>query len=173
MEMIKPSKLSEIKNTVSDAAELMRQIGNPEVMESLNKVKDTTKMVNEIIQGLNTPEMVKNIENFRLISENMNETSMKMESTVNHLKKTDVIYNVSDLMKSVKDKINSFTDGGSESINGQDLHDVGIASKEMMLSVKDLTNEITLCLASSKKSVTIRNVNDTIKEVADVSKMVT
>ena len=174
MEMTKSSKLSEIKGTVSDAAELMRQIGNPEVMESLNKVKDTTKMVNEIIQGLNTPEMVKNIENFRLISENMSKTTVKMENTVNHLKETDVIYHASDLMKSVKEQINLFANGDdTQSINGQDLYDVGTVSKEMMLSVKDLINEITLCLESSKKSVTVRNVNDTIKEVADISKMVT
>ena len=116
METIKPSKLSEIKGTVSDAAELMRQIGNPGVMESLNQVKDTAKTVNEIIQGLNTPEMVQNIENFRIISENVNETSVKMENTVNHLKETDVIYDASDLIKSVKDKINSFADGDSQSI---------------------------------------------------------
>ena len=173
MEMTKPSKLTEIKGTVSDAAELMRQIGNPGVMESLNKVKDTAKIVNEIMHGLSTPEMVKNIENFRLISENMNVTSVKMENTVNHLKETDVIYGASDLMKSIKDKINSFNQDGSEGIDGQDLRDMGIASKEMILSVKDLVNEITLCLVSSKKSVTIRNVNDTIKDVSDISKMVT
>ena len=173
MEMTKPSKLSEIKGTVSDAAELMRQVGNPGVMESLNKVKDTAKIVNEIIQGLNTPEMVKNIENFRQISENMNETSMKMENTVNHLKETDVIYDASDLMKSVKDKINSFTDNDSDGINSQDPRDIGIASKEMVLSVKDMVNEITLCLASSKKSITVRNVDDTLKEVSDISKMIT
>ena len=173
METIKPSKLSEIKGTVSDAAELMRQIGNPGVMESLNQVKDTAKTVNEIIQGLNTPEMVKNIENFRFISENMNESSKKMENTVNHLKETDVIYDASELMKSIKDKINSFTDGDSQSINGQDLYDVSTASKEMMLSVKDLVCEITLCLESSKKSVTVQNVNDSIKDVSDISKMVT
>ena len=117
--------------------------------------------------------MVKNIENFRLISENMNETSMKMEITMNHLKETDVIYDASDLMKSIKDKINSFTDDNPKSNNGQDLRDVGTASKEMMLSVKYLINEITLCLVSSKKSTTIRNANDTIKEVSDIYKMVT
>ena len=77
MESIKSSKLREIKDTVSDAAEIMHQIGNPGVLESLNKVKDTAKAVNEIIHGLSTSEMVKNIENFRLISENMNETSAK------------------------------------------------------------------------------------------------
>ena len=171
METIKPSKLSEIKGTVSDAAELMRQIGNPGVMESLNQVKDTAKTVNQIIQGLTTPEMVSNIENFRLISENMRESSGKMENTVNHLKETDVIYDASALMKSIKDKINSFADDDSQSINGQDLHDMSTASKEMMLSVKDLISEITLCLESSKNSVTVSNVNSAINEVADIRKM--
>jgi hypothetical protein len=103
----------------------------------------------------------------------MNETSMKMENTMNHLKETDVIYDASDLMKSIKDKINSFADNDSKSINGQDLHDMGTASKEMMLSVKYLINEITLCLVSSKKSTTIRNANDIIKEISDTYKMVT
>ncbi|MDH3657039.1 MAG: hypothetical protein OEM77_02775 [Nitrosopumilus sp.] len=172
MEISKTSKLSEIKGTFSDAAELMRLIGNPEVMESLNKVKDTAKIVNEIIQGLNTQEMVKNIENFRMISESMSETSGKMENTMNHLRETNVMYDASDLMKSIKDKIDSFNDG-SESINGQDVRDVSIASKDMMLSVKDMVNEITLCIEASKKSVIVRNVNHTITEVADISKMVT
>jgi len=172
MEISKTSKLSEIKGTVSYAAELMRLIGNPEVMESLNKVKDTVKVVNEIIQGLNTQEMVKNIENFRMISENMSEASGKMENTMNHLRETNVMYDASDLMKSIKDKIDSFNDG-SKSINGQDVRDVSIASKDMMLSVKDMVNEITLCIEASKKSVIVRNVNHTITEVADISKMVT
>jgi len=86
MEKRKTSKIREIKETASDAAEIMRQISNPGVLESLNKVKDTAKVVNEIIKGLNTSEMVKNIENFRLISENMNETSTKMDNTVSQLR---------------------------------------------------------------------------------------
>ncbi|MGH1566208.1 MAG: hypothetical protein ACRBB5_02025 [Nitrosopumilus sp.] len=59
------------------------------VLESLNKVKDTAKVVNEIIKGLNTSEMVKNIENFCLISENMNETSIKMDNTVSQQEKQE------------------------------------------------------------------------------------
>lgn len=86
MEKRKTSKIREIKETASDAADIMRQISNSGVLESLNKVKDTAKVVNEIIKGLNTSEMVKNIENFRLISENMNETSTKMDNTVSQLR---------------------------------------------------------------------------------------
>ena len=169
MEAIKSSKLREIKDTVSDAAEIMQQIGNPGVLESLNKVKDTAKAVNEIIRGLSTSEMVKNIENFRLISENMNETSAKMENTVTQLCETGFMYETSELVKSAKEKINSFSiDDDPNNINGQDLRDVSIASKEMMLSIKDLVNEISLTMAYSKKSTTINNVKDTIKEVSDV-----
>ena len=169
MESIKSSKLREIKDTVSDAAEIMQQIGNPGVLESLNKVKDTAKAVNEIIRGLSTSEMVKNIENFRLISENMNETSAKMENTVTQLRETGFMYETSELVKSAKEKINSFSiDDDPNNINGQDLRDVSIASKEMMLSIKDLVNEISLTMAYSKKSATINNVKDTIKEVSDV-----
>ena len=169
MEAIKSSKLREIKDTVSDAAEIMQQIGNPGVLESLNKVKDTAKAVNEIIRGLSTSEMVKNIENFRLISENMNETSAKMVNTVTQLCETGFMYETSELVKSAKEKINSFSiDDDPNNINGQDLRDVSIASKEMMLSIKDLVNEISLTMAYSKKSATINNVKDTIKEVSDV-----
>ena len=169
MEAIKSSKLREIKDTVSDAAEIMQQIGNPGVLESLNKVKDTAKAVNEIIRGLSTLEMVKNIENFRLISENMNETSTKMENTVTQLRETGFMYETSELVKSAKEKINSFSiDDDPNNINGQDLRDMSIASKEMMLSIKDLVNEISLTMAYSKKSATINNVKDTIKEVSDV-----
>ena len=168
MDESKPSKLREIKETASDAAEIMRQIGNPGVIESLNKVKDTAKVVKEIIQDLNTPEMVKNIENFRKISENMNEASTKMENTMNQLKETGVINETSELIKSAKGKINSFGDGESDSINVQDLREVTTASKEMLFSIKDLMNEITMTIASSKKSVTIQNVRDTFSEASEM-----
>lgn len=170
---IKPNKLREIKETASDAAEIMRQIGNPAVMESLNKVKDTAKIVNEIIQGLNAPNMVKNIENFRLITENMNEASTKMENTVNQLRETGLIGDTSKLIQSAHNKINSFDNGSKSNINGQDLREMSIASREMMLSIKDLVNEITMSVSSSKKSAIICNVKDTIKEMSDIKKMST
>lgn len=73
-------------------------------------------------------------------------------------------------MKFAKNKINSFDDDGMNSINGQDLYEISTASKEMMLSIKDLMNEITVTVASSKKSVTIHNVKDTIKEASHIYK---
>jgi len=168
MEEKKTSKIHDIKQTASNAVEIMRQIGTPGVQDSLNKVKETATIVNEIIQGLKTPEIVKNIENLRLISENMNEASTKMQNTMQQLRETGVIDEATDLIKSTKGKINSFDDGGEGSINGQDLRDVSTATKEMLVSIKDLMIELKVTVASSKKSETIRNVKETIKEASDI-----
>lgn len=161
MEEKKSSKIRDIKETASDAAEIMRMIGNPGVVESLNQIKDTAKTVRGIIQDLSTPEMVKNMENFRIISENMNEASTKMQNTVNQLKETGVIYEASDLIKSTKGKIDSFGEVGENGIAGHDIKEISVASKEMLLSIKDLMNEITVTVASSKESITMNNAKET------------
>ena len=38
----------------------------------------------------------------------------------------------------------------------------------MLVSIKDLMNELKVTVASSKKSETIRNVKETIKEASDI-----
>lgn len=170
MESRKTNKLNDIRETVSGASEIMRQIGTPGVLESLNKVKETAAQVNEIMQSLKSPEMVKNIENFRLISENMNEASTKMQNTVQQLRETGVIDETSDLITSAKGKLSSFCDGGENGINGQDLRAVSFTTKEMLVSIKDLVNELTVTVASSKNSGVIRNVTESIKEASDIYK---
>ena len=170
MDEKKTSKIHDIKETASVAVEIMHQIGNPDVLESLNKVKETATKANEIIQGLQTPEMVKNIENFRLISENMNEASMKMQNTVRQLKDTGVIDETAAVMKSAKEKINSFSNYGEESINGQDIREVTLTTKEMLESIKDLINELTSTVATSKNSIVVSSVKDTFNEVSNIYK---
>lgn len=170
MDEKKTSKIHDIKETASVAVEIMHQIGNPDVLESLNKVKETATKANEIIQGLQTPEMVKNIENFRLISENMNEASTKMQNTVRQLKDTGIIDETSAVIKSAKEKINSFSNYGEESINGQDIREVTLTTKEMLESIKDLINELTSTVATSKNSIVVSSVKDTFNEVSDIYK---
>jgi hypothetical protein len=168
MDERKTSKIHEIKETASDAVEIMRQIGTPGVRESLSKVKETATIINEMMQGLKTPEMVKNIENFRLISENMNEATTKMKDTMHQLKETGVIDESTQLIKSAKGKINSFGDLGEGSINGQDIYEMSTATKEMLVSIKDLMMELKVTVSSSTRSGTIRNVKESIKEVSDI-----
>ncbi len=171
MEEKKSSKLSEIRATAFDAAAIMRQIGTPGVLESLTNVKETVSKINEIIQGLQTPEMVKNIENFRIISENINDTATKMQNITQELKETGIINKTTSLIDSAKKKIDSF--GNDENgVNGKDIHNVIISTQEMFTSIKDLINELTVTFVSSKKSGVVHNVQETIKEVTDIYKPV-
>ncbi len=166
----KTSKIRDIKETASDAVEIMRHIGTPGVLESLTKVKETAKVVNEIIQNLNSPEMVKNIENFRLISENMDNASTKMEKTVNRLKETGMIEEVTEIIKFAKGKFGPFDGQEMGSISGKDIRDVSIASKEMLLSIKDLVNEVTVTVGASKKAVFVGKINEPKREQINVYK---
>ncbi len=164
----KTGKLHDIKETASDAVEIMRQIGTPGVQESMDKVRQTATIAKEIIESLKTPEIVKNIENMRMISENMNEASTKMQDTVKQLKETGVIDEARDLMKSAKSKIDLFGGSGEGGMNGQDLRDVTTAVKEMLESIKGLVDELKVTVASSKTSGTIRNIEETVKEASGI-----
>jgi len=164
----KTNKLQDIKETASSAAEIMRQIGTPGVLESLKNVKETTSKVSEIIQGLQTPEMVRNIENFLLITENMNAASTKIQNTMNQLKETGIISRTSELINSVKSQIDSF--GNDEGINGQDLKNMSIATRDMFISIKELMGELTMTVAAAKNSQTFYNVQDTIKQASNIYK---
>src|SRR6267143_4765922 len=105
----KTSKLREIKETVSCAVEIMHQIRSPGVQESLGNIMGTAKIVKEIIEVLKTPEMVKNIENCRLISENMNEVTTKMQNTLRHLEETGVMNEAKVLIRSARNTMDSFS----------------------------------------------------------------
>jgi len=138
----KTSKLKEIKETVSGAVEIMQQIRAPGVQESFGNIMDTAKIVKEIIEDLKTPEMVKNIENFRLISENMNDVFARIQNTVKHLEETGVITDARELAKSAKNTMDSFS--GS----GQDLHEISISIKDMFKSIRVLVDEFRVTVAS-------------------------
>jgi hypothetical protein len=163
----KTGKLHDIKETASDAVEILRQIGTPGVQESMDKVRQTATIAKEIMESLNSPEMVKNIENIRLISENMNEASTKMQNTMKQLKETGVIDEAKELIKSAKSKINSFGGSGEGGISGQDLRDVTSSVREMLESIRGLADELRITIASSKKSGTIRNIEEAVKEASD------
>jgi hypothetical protein len=169
----KTGKLHDIKETASDAVEILRQIGTPGVQESMDKVRQTATIAKEIMESLKSPEMVKNIENIRLITDNMNEASTKMQNTMKQLKETGVIDEAKELIKSAKGKINSFGGAGGEGgISGQDLRDVTKAVKEMLESIRGLADELKITVASSKTSGTIRNIEETAKEAAGIYKTV-
>jgi len=169
MEEKKSSKLSEIKATTFDAVVIMRQLGTPEVQESLTNVKETVSKINEIIKAMQTPEMIKNIENFRMISENFSTASSKMQTTIHDLKETGVIDHTSKLIDTAKRKIDSFG-FDNDGINSQDIHNVIVSTNEMFASIKGMVNEFTETISYSKKSETVSIIQETVKGASNIYK---
>jgi len=126
----KTSKLKEIKETVFGAVEIVRQAGKPEVQESFGKMMDTAMIAREIIEALKSPDMVKNIENFRLISDNINQASTKMQDTLKRLEVTGVINEAAGLIKSTKSAIDLLGN------NGQDFIKTSTAVIEILQTIK-------------------------------------
>ena len=136
MAVEKTGKIQEIKETVSCAVEIMRQIRAPGVQESLGKIMDMGAVAKDIIEALKTPEMVKNIENFRLITQNINEASEKMQSTVKLIEQTGVIQEAKEFAKSAKNMMDLIGN------TGQDLREVNAAVKSVFRSVQVLVEDI-------------------------------
>ncbi|MEO9277283.1 MAG: hypothetical protein ABI340_05855 [Nitrososphaera sp.] len=132
----KTSRFKEIRESVSGAVELIRQIRAPEMMESFDKILDTSNIVKEIIEGLKAPEMVKNIENFRLISENFNDASTRMQSTIKHLEETGVIDEAVELVKSTRGVVEFVSE------TGKDFREISGSIKEVFHSIKTAQNKI-------------------------------
>src|ERR671915_2385040 len=108
----KEGKLHDIKETASDAVAIMRELGTPGVQESFEVIREITVTAKEIMETLKTPEWQQNIENFRLISENMNSVSARMDRTTAGLKETGIIDDTKGLINTVRSKMGSFGGGG-------------------------------------------------------------
>lgn len=161
----KTGKLKDIKETVSGAVELMQQLRQPGMKESFDKILDAANVSKEIIKDLKTPEMVKNIENFRLISENMNQASARMQDAIKHLDETGVINDAKGLMKSAKSTMDLFGE------SSQELPQISTAIKEMINSVKDLVDELKMTVKDSKNSGAVYSIKETFKDASEVYKM--
>ena len=129
----KTSKVREIKETIFCAVEIMRQIKTPGVLESFGKIMDTGVVAKEIIEALKTPEMVRNIENFRVISENINESSARMQNMLKQLEATGILKETKGLVESAKTTVDSIG-------TSQDIHDMSTAIKDMFKSVRALVD---------------------------------
>jgi hypothetical protein len=175
----KEGKLHDIKETASDAVAIMRELGTPGVQESFEVIREVAKIAKEIMETMRTPEWQQNLENIRLISENMNSVSARMDRTTAGLKETGIIDDAKELISTVRSKMGSFgggvgaegqqsgAAGGGTGISGQDLKDLSISLKEMLEAIKALAWELRLTVAESKKSGTMYNIEETFREASD------
>ena len=178
----KEGKLHDIKETASDAVAIMRELGTPGVQESFEVIREVAKIAQEITETMKTPEWRQNMENIRLISENINSVSTRMDRTSAGLKETGIIDDPKGLINTVRSKMDSFggSAGGSEGqqsagaggeggrgISGQDLKELSTSFKEMLEAIKALASELSLTVTESKKSGTVYNIEETFREASD------
>src|SRR5581483_6899556 len=158
-------KLKDIKETASDAVEIMREIGTPGVQETFDQIREIAIIGKEIMEVMQTPEWQKNLENIQLISQNFKQASERMERTTKELKETGIIDDTKALIQIAKERIGSFGNGkegkNGQSITGQDLRELTTAVKEMFESIRDLSREIKVTITESRESGIIHNVKQT------------
>jgi hypothetical protein len=181
----KEGKLHNIKETASDAVAIMRELGTPGVQESFEVIREIAVIAKEIMETMKTPEWQQNMENIRIISENINSVSTRMDKTTAGLKETGVIEDAKGLINAVRSKMDSFGLGGDgqqsaaagggaakTGISGQDLKDLSTSFKEMLEAVKALAWELRVTVSESKKSGTMRNIEETFREASDTYRTV-
>lgn len=156
-------KLSDIKETTSNAAEIIRRFGTPEMQMSLDKIRETAKTAHSIIESLKDPEMVKNIENLRLAAETVNNMSMKAENMVKEIKQTGIIDEASSTIKSVRKTMDSQD-------APQNFAEITSAIREMLQSISSLVEELKFTVASSKKTGTLYTAEEAVREASSAYK---
>jgi translation initiation factor 2B subunit (eIF-2B alpha/beta/delta family) len=150
-------KLKDMKKTTSDAVEIIRELGSPDVQKSLEKIRDTAKVGSEIIKSLKEPTMVTNIENIRKTTESIEKSSARIERVTMELKNSGVLDETRETIKSAKYTISSVG-------NSKNLGETMDALKEMLRSISVLVDELKLTVVESKQSGTIHNIEETIRE---------
>lgn len=191
----KEGKLHDIKETASDAVAIMRELGTPGVQESFEVIKEVAVIAKDIMETMKSPEWQQNLENIRIISENMNSVSARMDRASAGLKETGIVDDTKDLISIIRSKMGSFSGdvpqagaaagaagshgaaatttttkaggGGGGGINGQDLKELSSSFKEMLEAIKALASELRLTIAESKTSGTVHNIEETIREASD------
>jgi hypothetical protein len=154
-------KLKDIKETASDAVEIIRELGSPEVQESLEKIKETAKTAREVIESFKDPAMVTNIENIRKMTESIDSTSTRMEKVVIELKSSGILDETRETIKSAKTTMSSIGDG-------KNMGEMVDAIKEMVRSISGLMEELKITVVESKKSGTLHNAEEAIRETRSI-----
>src|SRR5215217_2998993 len=153
-------KLKDIRQTTSDAVEILRTLGSPEVYGSLEKISQTTQGVKGIMESITRPEMVKNIENMRLAVEAIENTSKRVETLVIEIKKTGLFEKASETLVAARNSLTSED-------NKKNTSELMAEIREMLLSIRLLVDELKLTINASKKSGLLHDVEEAAKEASD------
>jgi uncharacterized coiled-coil DUF342 family protein len=149
-------KLNDIRETSSNAIQIIRDLKNPEVHESLNRVKDIAATVGEIVESFKDPSMVKNIENFRLTLESIERISSKIDSLRNDTQNSGLMDEISGTIRAGRLAL--------DTLNREE------GTKELVGALKNLISEISSMVAELRQlvhTVGSTEVNSDIAGIVD------
>lgn len=159
-------KLNDIRETSSNAIQIIRDLKNPEVRESLNRAKDIAATVRVIVETFKDPSMVKNIENFRLTLESIERISSKIDSLRNDTHNSGLMDEISGTVKASRlalDTLNS--EGGTKEMVGA-LKNLISEISSMVVEIRQLVHNI----GSTEANSDIAGIVDNIKDIRNYTK---
>lgn len=162
MQTEKNGKISDIKDTASSAIEIIRELGKPGMQETLDKLVQAVKTAKEITDNLKTTEFVKNIENIRLVTDNLRDSSTKTENMLHEIKSTGIFDEVKKIISSASNTISSF-DANKAGNSANTYGEISNTVKEMFQSVKGLFDELRMIVVYSKESGSVNDINQVIR----------
>ena len=161
-------KLNDIRETSSNAIQIIRDLKNPEVHESLNRVKDITATVKEIVESFKDPSMVKNIENFRLTLESIERISSKIESLRTDTQNSGMMDEISSTIRACRlalDTLNN--EGGTKELVSVSRNLISEISSTV-LEIRQLLHTI----GNADANADIAGIVNNVKDIRDYTKSV-
>ena len=153
-------KLNDIRETSSNAIQIIRDLKNPEVHESLNRVKDITATVKEIVESFKDPSMVKNIENFRLTLESIERIYSKIESQRTDTQNSGMMDEISSTIKSFRLTLYTLNnEGGTKELVSVSRNLISEISSTV-LEIRQLLHTIGNADANADVAGIVANVKD-------------
>jgi uncharacterized protein YjgD (DUF1641 family) len=104
------SKLHELKETTTDAINIVKELRDPEVQKSLENIKAISNTVNDIVAVFKDPQFAKNVENINLAANYLRESMVAMQNTAAELNNAGTLDEVNKTIKSVRIIIDSFSE---------------------------------------------------------------
>lgn len=162
-------KLNDIRETSSNAIQIIRDLKNPEVHESLNRVKDVAATVKEIVESFKDPSMVKNIENFRLTLEAIERISTKIDSLRSDTQNSGIMDEISSTIKACRLALDSLNNEGSTKDLVTESKNLISEISSMILEIKHLLRTIG---GNTDGNSNIAGIVDNVKDIRNYAKSV-
>lgn len=140
--LIMSGKLRDIRETASDAVTLVKEIGTPEVRDSLAKVRDTTVQVREIVVLLQTAEMRHTIESISSLAENLQLVSSSLEKMTSRLGSAGTAEKMNKITTLLQDMLDTLRILGSDKEMNSEFKETLVAFRSLIEEVRTSIHDL-------------------------------